>query len=561
MNKAIVIRYQPLAAMLSAAILAMVFAPPASAFRPDSPEVQKMVTSGVKFLESKGAKQGRPGATALIGLVKYKQTHDEKDPLVLDAVKHIRSTLSGLDPRHLGKDNIYDIGLMLIFLTELDSAKKTREYAPEVKCMLENLALRQKKCGAWGYDNRGTGDTSMTQYGVLGYWTAMQNGYDIPVERIDAVADWLLRTQDPSGAFGYQGTVSSSYTPVKQTNVRHSMAAAGLGSVYICADMLGMKSKVEASKRQDLAPALKRVVKKEPEKKDGNKKKLNSRLSPRLFHPVQTRGNRWFGPSPRIDPPQWTYYYLYALERYESFRELAEGRVKSERVIEPSWYNDGIVFLQKTQKENGCWEGRAEKIPCTCFALLFMLRSSAQSIDQLDDFGEGICTGARGIPNDTDRVVVRDGKVMTKPLLGPAQELIGILEDGDRDIDDYEQMMVALPELPPTEVQAIAVKHKDLLYQLAGHQLGEARLAALETMEKTRDFDYVPILIYVLMTDGQKDGHTRVACKARDILRRFARKPKGFGMPDQPDEADRRAAAAAWKEWYLAVRPDAKFKK
>ncbi len=80
-------------------------------------------------------------------------------------------------------------------------------------------------------------------------------------------------------------------------------------------------------------------------------------------------------------------------------------------------------------------------------------------------------------------------------------------------------------------------------------------------MARTRDFDHVPVLIYVLATDGLNTKDTTVALEARDVLRRLARKPKGFGMPDEPDESDRKAAADAWKDWYLAVRPDARFKK
>ena len=50
-------------------------------------------------------------------------------------------------------------------------------------------------------------------------------------------------------------------------------------------------------------------------------------------------------------PDWWTFYYLYAYERYASFRELAEGRTDKE----PAWYNDGARFLLKKQEDNGSW--------------------------------------------------------------------------------------------------------------------------------------------------------------------------------------------------------------
>ena len=50
---------------------------------------------------------------------------------------------------------------------------------------------------------------------------------------------WLIRTQDPSGGFGYQGKIGEGNKLVKQSEVRQSLSAAGLGSVYACSDMLG----------------------------------------------------------------------------------------------------------------------------------------------------------------------------------------------------------------------------------------------------------------------------------------------------------------------------------
>ena len=97
----------------------------------------------------------------------------------------------------------------------------------------------------------------MTQYGVLSSWAALQAGFSIPVESIEAVTNWLLHTQDPSGQFGYQGTESKDATLVAQREMRPSMTVAGLGSLYICSTMLGIAQKTE-KRRDDLPPALQR---------------------------------------------------------------------------------------------------------------------------------------------------------------------------------------------------------------------------------------------------------------------------------------------------------------
>ena len=45
-----------------------------------------------------------------------------------------------------------------------------------------------------------------------------------------------------------------------------------------------------------------------------------------LIRAVQQRGNSWFQAEYRIDPPDETYYYLYALERYCSFSRVGRGQ-------------------------------------------------------------------------------------------------------------------------------------------------------------------------------------------------------------------------------------------
>ena len=72
---------------------------------------------------------------------------------------------------------------------------------------------------------------------------------------------------------------------------------------------------------------------------------------------AQARGNAWLQTNymipmdKRKDVPDWTNYYMYALERYFSFREAAEGNQEKE----PRWYNDGVRYLMKTQAEDGSW--------------------------------------------------------------------------------------------------------------------------------------------------------------------------------------------------------------
>ena len=47
--------------------------------------------------------------------------------------------------------------------------------------------------------------------------------------------------------------------------------------------------------------------------------------------------------------------------------------------------------------------------------------------------------------------------------------------------------------------------------------------------------------------------------KARDALRLLSRKVDGFGLPDDPTDGAKLEAIEKWKQWYLAIRPNAQF--
>lgn len=528
-------------ALLLLVPVALTEATAAWAFDPESPRVQECVAKGIKYLETQEKPDRQLGARPLVGLALLKYGVKRDHPMVEDAVEKIRSALGPMDGLNL-KIDIYTTGLSIIFLVELDPDK----YRPEIECLLTHLQRVQKPHGGWGYLDQPTGDTSMTQYAVLSSWEAQRAGFDIPQESVERVCDWLLKTQDPSGAFGYQGQISTKPGKrVPQSDVRHSLAAAGLGSLYICGDLLGVNRKVEF-RRDDIPAAL---IKVKTESEDaGADAKIATRINASLVHEAQNLGVRWMAANYRIDPRRWTNYYLYALERYQSFRELAEGRQEKE----PRWYNDGVVYLRRVQNDNGSWDGEAKKTSETAFALLFLLRSSKKSIEKIHNFGDGTLVGGRGLPKQTDRVAVRQGKVVPRPLLGPAEQLLAGLENVEE--ADFEQTAAVLAELPPQGAEAVLARHAEKLRALAGDSSAEMRIAAVRALGKTRDLDDVPTLIYAL-TDPDWD----VVREARDALRRTSRRPLGFGLADHATQLERREAIEKWKQWYLAIRPDGEF--
>ncbi|OHB78710.1 MAG: hypothetical protein A2V98_07180 [Planctomycetes bacterium RBG_16_64_12] len=511
-------------------------------YTPQSPEVQQVIARAIQYLQKESGTDGRLGAQALVGMALLKQGESPGHPTVVQAATTIQTTVQRAagDPAKLQIDNeIYSTALSVVFLAMLDPNR----YGSEIETLLDSLRLKQKPAGAWGYPtghNLGAScDTSMTQNVVLCFWEATQAGFRIPVEMMDAVTIWLLRTQDPGGGFGYQGRVSQDFTLIPQVEIRQSLTAAGLGSLYILSDLLRLDK--PAREEDGLPPALKEV------KKDPSESK--SRVDPRLVHQALARGLGWMQAHYTINQGQSNFYYLYALERYHSFREAAEGRAEAE----PQWYSDGVALLKDTQEQDGSWKSTREgPVPSAAFALLFLLRSTKKSIERQRSFGDGTLIVGRGLPRHTAGLTVLRGNVVSKPELGSLDKVLAALDDATS--PDQAEALEVLAELPLDEAGDLVSKHAKKLQELAGSASPEARLAAVRALGKKRDLNHVPTLIYALT-----DPDPVIVREARDGLRRISRKFQGFGLSDNPTELELHAAIRKWQAWYLAVRPDAEW--
>jgi hypothetical protein len=370
---------------------------PARALHPESPEVKRAINKAVAFLET--ADDNRLGGKCLIGMVFNKLGHKDDHPKIAAAVDACKKVCQA-DAAAI-KNDIYSTGIAIIFLCETDPSK----YRPEIVKLMESLELRQREDGSWGYPpghaHADTGDTSMIQYAVLATWSSYRNGIEVSQDSVERVANWLLRTQDPTGGFGYQGKDPGigNYNRVAQGNMRNSMGAAGSGSLYICADLLRFKP-IELPEENDeetsLPPALVLV---DDAKGKVAKGPITERVPARNMQRGLTDANGWMNRNFTVDQGNWNNYYLYALERYQSFRELAEGINDAE----PRWYNEGARHLIKKQAENGSWnEGAGEPVD-TAFGALFLMRSTKKAIQKsIKKFGDGQLTGGRALARSRD---------------------------------------------------------------------------------------------------------------------------------------------------------------
>lgn len=171
------------------------------------------------------------------------------------------------------------------------------------------------------------GDNSNAQFGLLGLWAATIAGVKVPTSAWDRAEGWWKKGQSTDGGWGYGGK-DLSYG---------SMTCAGIAAMSICGRGRG-----------------------EPSRNDG----------------PAGGGLRWLGnnfsvkENPRCG--QWTYYYLYSLERAGSI-------TGQKQIAGRDWYQAGARFLVDNQHADGSWQEQ-DPITDTCFAILFLKRATLSMV-------------------------------------------------------------------------------------------------------------------------------------------------------------------------------------
>ncbi len=352
---------------------------------------------------------------------------------------------------------------------------------------------------------------------------------------VERAMQWLFRVQAEDGGFPYK----------PGDPVSLSMSAAGLGSVYVGAHLLGFGVQGPNAKEEgktSLPPALQPV---------GAKKKTTTfqTLRPQTINAEMVRratsaGNAWFDKnfSCENSDTRWTFYCLYGLERYKSFMEAVEGKAEDE----PAWYNAGVEFLKNTQAKDGSWDrGMIGKAADTAFAVLFLVRSTRGSVEAATHF-EGVLVSTHGLLEDLAKSRMH------------GEQMVRTVDDFIRLVEDAVNKEIHAKALPAKFSLAEDARKRrsqvEQLRELVRDSNWEVRRVAVATLAAPRDLDNVPILIYALTDPDQGVANT-----ARDGLRFISRKLQGYGMPTNATQQQKQAAARKWKQWYLSIRPNAEF--
>ena len=527
-----------LIAAFTAACCWLIAASEVRAYTPEDPQIVQMVDRGIKFLEQNIS--SNPGEVVLCAYAHYKVEHDESNALVQRGIKEAKK-FAEETTRPAGHKSHYECAVSVMLLCEISATRYRNELAMFKRFYDEN----QKPHGGYGYPEDREGDVSQTQYAILAVWTLDRHGFKLDYNRVKAALDWLIVVQDASGPWPYHGKIPTTGGLARQEKTSMSMALAGAASLLIGGDAL----RVWGDTVDDDEPGivgLPKAVKIYKEDVNVERRKTVKVAPQRLLGPCEFM-ERWRQQNPEKYSGNlyWYFYTAYTTERYESFVEIAKGLPDNKS---PAWYNQLVTELIKMQSaESGGWEIKAHTSPplSTAFAILFLIRSTKKA---LGTGASATTIGGYQFGDDVSNAKLISGKAVTQAPAQSVNQMLELLEgDGADDLDG--KALADRAVLPTNPVERSA--QLDRLERLVrGSRSWQARRVSARLLGTSDDLRVVPALIYAL-----SDPDHAVRAYARDGLRFISRKFEGFGMPDEPTNAEIRQAQRKWREWFLTMKP------
>jgi len=560
---------RPLSLWILAILPSIVLSAGASSTRagqPVSANVKTAIDRGVEYLKQSAEKLN----SAEAGLAAYALlTADAspQTPAVMNAVRQIQRKIK--DGQYKPENHhIYEAGVDIMALEAADP----KRYKPEIEAIARYLVSQQKAGGYWEYPDRQVGgDTSITQYGLLGLWSASRSGVAIPLRVWDGAASWLLRTQLKNGAFAYWPV--GGKTDRARPEPRHSMSGAGVGCLLIARRHLSGGAEWTPGTRHSDEDKVFGVLEtidfenldetEETEPVDilAEDEDYEPRIKPKNCDPGVLRGLAWLGAHFTIDGCVGApIYFLYAMERVGALAHV-------DRVGNHDWYAEGADYLLKHQDKDGSWNAHwhatISTIADTSFALLFLSRSTAKHVKSMaprPGVGTGLLSGGRGLPDDLSQAEARDGTIRSRKIDTPLDKLLSELANpANLNVETAQTQLVQNIQLGNREE---LIGQKDLLLKLIKDRRVEVRRTAAWALGRCEDLRLAPALIEAL-----NDPDLDVSVEARNALCPLSRRPLVFGLPDAPAGANdapaddatiqewKAEAVKRWKAWYQSVRP------
>ncbi len=517
----------------------------------NDPRVKAAVARAANFLRGRGTPpQVGELSLAIHALAKTRAKFPDvvpaDDPVLNGMVEALRARcLPNFQPTRQGGPDNYEAGCAAMAL----AAVSRTAYSDELRSIAEYLLKKQLPNGAWSYEAAAPGgDTSMTQYALLGLWEANNGGGGpIPKEAWDRAASWLVTRQSSTGGFAYHPRDPGP--GVVQPEPTHTMTVASLGSLYLCRDHL------PGGKRRDNRGVL------QPVEAEGPADEFKPQAKPEALRNAIDAATKWVVQNFTLDQARgegdatgkrWFYYYLYAFER---FATLANLKV----IAGVDWYSKTADLILTRQQANGSWTASNGEIVETSFAVLCLVRSTRTSIEDVRK--RLLSKGTLYYPGDLDELIRGASKLRYKPVRGPGGRIIDIVVSLDPDLGDEWIGLdkVLEPGRPATSADgppSPPEERRDVLRRVLekGYLANDSLIikTALRGLAITGDYRVVPLLVDAMYYESES-GDVQLA--ARRALCMISRKPNGFGYSKKPSREEWAEEIDKWKAWYRTVRP------
>jgi hypothetical protein len=524
----------------------------------DDPRVQTALKRAVARLrEQVGSADSGEGALLTMALLKTGVPREapEMKSGIDKILSHVKS--GKYEP---GNHHVYEAGIGLMALANADS----KGYRSQIEAIAKYLISVQQQRGAWGYPGQElVGDTSITQYAVLGLWEASRSGVTVPRKVWDKVAAWHVATQRTDGSFSYHpdDPTSGAFQPgAVGGGGTHSMSVAGTASLYVARmhlypdarDVEEVKARAGSKRRGKkfgvLEPADAKPEEAAPRAVDAGDPNYRATTRLSAIDKAINKGKEWLTEHFTVAPKaNHDIYYLYGLERLAALADVKEFGTHD-------WYAEGATHLLGVQSPGGTWSDGCGEFPATALGILFLSKATAKMVARKERapperrFGGGLLVGGRGLPEDLNAVQADQGGVRVRKLKGPVDELLAELEKAES--RQVESAQSALVESIATENPEALIGQGDRLLKLARDRRSEVRRTAFWALGRTNDLRVVPTLIA-----GLNDSDLDCMVEARNALRYISKKLDVREPPDDATSDQRLAAIALWKKWYLTVRP------
>lgn len=525
----------------------LAFQPPGKEF--ENPTAQLIIQRAAPVLASKVAADDRPGYLAMCTLALLKSGMPKTRPEIADALRKLSARVTGTFYNAAeGEDkSVYEAAALLIMFANADA----EAYKRQVEYLASFIISKQTSSGSWGYvihaSQPGTGDTSLTQFALLGLWEATNLEIAINPNVFDRAATWLLRTQRTSGGFTYQPGTGEREPTV-------SLTAAGTGSLLICQSQLSRvrtprdQEKIGNKPKSKLLISLDENGDEVPDAPQNQTRGMSTSMDD-LRRGIQ-RGMGWLSANFGVEQMygETPYYALYSIERVASLNDVEVLGTKA-------WYDIGLNFINSHMGTDGMFDSQYGPNVNTAWAILFAARSTRDSIQKAEKrrLGAANMLGGKGLPKNLNDLVIRAGRVGVSPMTGAVEGMLEALADPKLQ-GDPAAIEAGLMNAYSLQGEAALKPHRDRLIRLSRSPDPQLRVIAIWSLSRMNDRSVLPLVLEAL-----EDADDPVAIEAGKGLQFLSRRLASYG-PEITDSADRSAAneikrtsARAWREYFAGA--------